>query len=142
MMHKRNLDTRESDTQRLSGALLTAYACRASKNGIYLSLYPVPVPHLDLSLRLSGALLRAYACRVQGEVQVGHGSILYPRCTVFAAPGACVVIGAKTIIEELVEITCNRGTVTIGERCLLQVGSRCERFPVQIDTARALRLSK
>ena len=65
---------------------------------------------------------------------MGHGAILHPRCTVFAAPGAAVVIGAKTIIEELVEIRCNRGTVTIGERCLLQVGSRCVCFLVQMIT--------
>eukprot|EP00802_Teleaulax_amphioxeia_P023540 Tamp_24134.p1 GENE.Tamp_24134~~Tamp_24134.p1 ORF type:complete len:136 (+),score=15.95 Tamp_24134:180-587(+) len=72
--------------------------------------------------------------RIEGEVQVGHGAILHPRCTVFAAPGAAVVIGAKTIIEELVEIRCNRGTVTIGERCLLQVGSRVQDSSVGADS--------
>jgi glycosyltransferase involved in cell wall biosynthesis len=43
---------------------------------------------------------------------------------VSAAQGAAVVIGAKTIIEDCVEITCTRGTMTIGERCLLQVACR------------------
>jgi len=41
-----------------------------------------------------------------------------------AQPGAAVVIGARTIVEELVVIKSTHGTVSIGEQCLLQVGCR------------------
>ncbi len=42
-------------------------------------------------------------------------------CACSAEDGASVVVGARTIIEELVVIKSTQGTLTIGEQCLLQV---------------------
>jgi hypothetical protein len=44
-------------------------------------------------------------------------------CACSAEDGAIVVVGARTIIEELVVIKSTQGTLTIGEQCLLQVSS-------------------
>jgi carbonic anhydrase/acetyltransferase-like protein (isoleucine patch superfamily) len=93
---------------------------RAHKGAKVVMLASMHVP----KLKCAAAVLTGYAYRIEGEVQVGQGTILHPRCSVSAAQGAAVVIGAKTIIEDCVEITCTRGTMTIGERCLLQVACR------------------
>mmetsp|Transcript_84845 Transcript_84845/g.137595 ORF Transcript_84845/g.137595 Transcript_84845/m.137595 type:complete len:168 (-) Transcript_84845:94-597(-) len=70
--------------------------------------------------------LMCVGATLEGDVQVGQGVILHPHCHISAQPGAAVVIGARTIVEELVVIKSTHGTVSIGEQCLLQVGCRIQ----------------
>eukprot|EP00960_Hanusia_phi_P011230 328637-Hanusia_phi.AAC.1 len=47
-------------------------------------------------------------CRIEGDVQIGHGTFLHPRCELIASSGSSITVGDNTIIEELVSVRCGR----------------------------------
>jgi carbonic anhydrase/acetyltransferase-like protein (isoleucine patch superfamily) len=63
-------------------------------------------------------------CSIEGDVTIGHGAVLHPGCVISAQPGASIVIGPCTVIEELSVVRSTHGVLSVGEHCLLQVGCR------------------
>ncbi|EKX34946.1 hypothetical protein GUITHDRAFT_146854 [Guillardia theta CCMP2712] len=62
-------------------------------------------------------------CRIEGNVIIGHGTFLHPRCELLASTGATIVVGEHTIIEERVRVRSTHGELTIGSECILEVGA-------------------
>ncbi len=45
-----------------------------------------------------------YACRIGGDVTIGHGCVLHPKCSIHAEAGGSIDVGSNNIFEELCEI--------------------------------------
>ncbi|GAA5910791.1 uncharacterized protein JCM6883_000317 [Sporobolomyces salmoneus] len=65
-------------------------------------------------------------CDLRGEITIGSGTVLQPRCTLLALSGS-IILGSNNIIEENVVIV-NRlkKPLVIGDHNLFQVGARIE----------------
>ncbi|KAL8292544.1 hypothetical protein RQP46_001156 [Phenoliferia psychrophenolica] len=65
-------------------------------------------------------------CDIRGNITIGPGCILHPRCTILAMSGP-IILGSNCIIEEsVVLVNRTKQTVVIGDDNLFQVGCRVE----------------
>ncbi|GAA6022534.1 hypothetical protein JCM10207_006578 [Rhodosporidiobolus poonsookiae] len=65
-------------------------------------------------------------CDLRGDITIGSGTILQPRCTIVAAAGP-IIFGQNNIVEETVVIVNRHKTpLIIGDNNLFEVGCRIE----------------
>eukprot|EP00947_MAST-08B_sp_MAST-8B-sp1_P003152 g3152.t1 len=65
---------------------------------------------------------------LEGNVTIGAGTVVHPRCSILAVDGGSIVIGSDCVIEEQVVITNGPGggNVVVGDMNLFEVGARIE----------------
>ncbi|GAA5843616.1 hypothetical protein JCM11251_007132 [Rhodosporidiobolus azoricus] len=65
-------------------------------------------------------------CDLRGDITLGSGTILQPRCTVIAASGP-IIFGSNNIVEELaIIVNRHKEPLIIGDGNLFEVGCRVE----------------
>lgn len=82
-------------------------------------------------LSISGGAMVCDDATLTGDIRVGSGTVVHPRCTISCVEGGSIVIGPDCVIEEQVAIV-NRQPVTmeIGAMNLFEVGCRVEALRV------------
>ncbi|GAA5908304.1 hypothetical protein JCM6882_006796 [Rhodosporidiobolus microsporus] len=65
-------------------------------------------------------------CDLRGDITLGSGTILQPRCTVIAASGP-IIFGSNNVVEELaIIVNRHKEPLIIGDSNLFEVGCRVE----------------
>ena len=99
----------------------------ASRSSASAAATPPAVPTKYTRSAIAGEerALVAKDAALSGDITIGAGTVVHPRCTIEAQSGP-IVIGAGTIIEELVRIVNDDpsgATLHIGSHTLVEVGS-------------------
>ncbi|GAA5928220.1 uncharacterized protein JCM15063_003824 [Sporobolomyces koalae] len=83
-------------------------------------------PDIKDSIQVGPKCVVVDSCDLRGDITIGPGTVLQPRCTLLALSGP-IILGSNNIVEENVVIV-NRlkRPLVIGDHNLFQVGARIE----------------
>ncbi|GAA5997919.1 dynactin subunit 6 [Rhodotorula paludigena] len=96
-------------------------------------------PDIKDSFKVGSKTVVVHDCDLRGDITIGSGTILQPRCTIVAAAGP-IIFGSNNIVEETAVIV-NRlkQPMIIGDNNLFEVGCRIEAPSIGSDNTFGIR---